>query len=102
MIINWLKRKGEQDKQPKQLHLGLLGIFSAFIGGYMVSDFPHEFLSLFTTVQGQLLVFMILNTITEYHETEFNIVDVMIEALISVIVLQLVKSIVIKAYGRKH
>ena len=100
MIIRWLS--GANNNELKQLHLGILIVFSSVIGGYMITNFPRKFLKLFTTPIGQFVAFMIFNTIIELNQSDFNICHVIIESIFAVIILQVFKIIIFKIFDEDN
>jgi hypothetical protein len=98
MIIRWLLN---DIKNSDSLSIGLLMIFTSFVGGYMISDFPRKFLDLFNHPFGQFIAFIAINIIARYQNKSFNMTYIIIESIISVILLQLFKFIVFSIYKNK-
>lgn len=76
----------------------LILIMSAFAGGYTVSDYPKEFLNLFTTPIGQFLVFYSILYIVYIENPDVKFYDLILESLIAVFIIQFVKLILFKIY----
>jgi len=101
MIGKWLKYQ----KNIDNLKLGLLVIFTSFAGGYMVSDFPKEFLNIFKHPIGQFFVFICINTMSYSFDESYTMETmnwIIVESIISVIILQLIKYILYKIYGSSN
>ncbi len=98
MIIHWLLGK---NMEKSNIKLGMLLIFTSFVGGYMVADFPKESLDIFTTPLGQVISFVAINLLVSLNEdnkiTPFEIIT---ESIIAMLILQLTKSILNYIYGK--
>lgn len=111
MIFMWLKTRDVND-----LRLGLLIIFLSFIGGYVASDLPKEFLSMFATPLGEFFIFFCINLLDLLNPTspeseqkklldskygDFNKYFIIVaESIISVMILQTFKYIVLRIYSK--
>lgn len=84
------------------LSLGLLILFSSFIGGYMVADFPKEFLDLFKTPLGQFFALLCINWL-QYTDPSFNAspLEIFLESLICVIIIQSLKYYLVAIFPKK-
>jgi hypothetical protein len=60
----------------------------------MISDFPEDFLKIFTTIYGQFITFTIILSYIWYNSDEFDIYYILTEAIFAVIILQIIKKIV--------
>ena len=92
MIIEYLLKR----QNINNLNVGLLLILTSFAGGYMVSDFPKEFLNVFKHPIIQFFIFLCMNYILKYENEP--IIYILLESLISVLLLQLLKYTLNKIY----
>ena len=76
----------------------LILIFTLFIGGYMVSDLPKNFLSIFTTIYGQFIALFAINWVLNRNSKYFSIKMVIAESLAFTIILQIFREIVFAYY----
>ena len=92
MIVNYII-----GKNGNGLNQGIIMILSSIVGGYMVSDFPKEFLNLFTTPIGQFIAFIIIN-LAFYMDKNVSFEYIILESLIYMIILQVMKFVINKIY----
>ena len=80
--------------------MGIIILCSSFIGGYMVADFPKQFLDIFTTPIGQFIAIFIINLAIHKKYNSFILFWVIIECVISVFFLQSLKYILRSIYSK--
>ena len=95
MISKWIISRDLND-----LKIGMIIILLSFAGGYLVSDFPQEFLDIFSTPIGQFFIFFFINLISDTEKnpqskekTTIDYKTIIIESIASVLILQLLKYI---------
>lgn len=94
MIIEYLLKR----QNINNLNIGILLILTSFAGGYMVSDFPKEFLNGFRHPLTQFFIFFCINYVLKYEDEP--IIYILLESLISMLLLQMFKFILINIYHK--
>jgi hypothetical protein len=94
MIFNGLFKSNQHE-----VLRGFLLIVCAFSGGYLIFDFPEEFLKLYTYPFVQFLIFFSINYASRKKFRSNEIKWIFAEAVISVAILQAIKYVVYQIYG---
>jgi hypothetical protein len=90
----------DKEYHPENVKLGLIAIFTSFAGGYMVSDFPKEFLDLLHNPIGQFMVLFCINLLIIGSTDNDGLSLAFFESIISVAILQFIKLILFKIYKK--
>ncbi len=95
MLIDYFKGK---KSHADNLNVFLLS-FTAFAAGYTVADFHEKFLDFFTTPLGQFIVYYIILHTVYVGDPEVTTNDLITEALIYVLILQVLKLVIQKYHS---
>jgi hypothetical protein len=68
---------------------------TAFAAGYTINDFPERFKNWFTNPLGQFLVYFLIIYVTYRSDKEVTISEMIGEAIIYVIILQMLKMVLV-------
>jgi hypothetical protein len=71
-------------------------LFTSFIGGYTASKFPKKVLDFFTTPFGQYISYVLILYMFYIDEKHVTIFDILAEAMLYVIVMQVMTAILNK------
>lgn len=74
----------------------LIILFTSFVGGYTASKFPKKALDFFTTPIGQYISYVLILYIFYKDEKNVTIFDIMAEAVLYVIIIQVITIILNK------
>ncbi len=83
-----------------KINMDIIILFSSFICGYMVADFPKPFLDIFTTPIGQFIAIFIINLAIHNKYNSTILFWIIIESVIFVFCLQSLKYILRSIYSK--
>lgn len=89
MLITDHIRGYNKNRKEGTVPYGLL--IPTFFAGFMLSDFPKQFIQFFTTVYGQFILCFVVIYVEFFYDETVTINDIIIESMLYVIILQAIK-----------